>query len=325
MLKRLPADTWKNLFYPPAEYQYFESSERFDFEPDAAGFSWRNAWWLADAALLAYVKDWNLVKASLERAQFDSVRQVGPDPSKSTKGFFAVRSRPLPFAIMAFRGTDKDDPRNAESDETIGPLEREGYSVHEGFALALDEVWETEVKPSIDDFMQAFPNASIYFTGHSLGAALATIAVTRFPGNKCALYTIGSPRVGDDRFTRAVLQKTELVFRFVNCQDIVTQIPTEILLRHYFRHVGEEKYIDRNAKVLDHPSEFDKFADVAQGIIAHDGPAELKEIGHPADFFWRLRKTEPYVDPPPFIVGNHTPARYSIHIWNHYAKILNLI
>jgi hypothetical protein len=122
MQKRLPADTWQNSFYPPAEYKYLESSERFDFEPDAAGFSWRNAWWLADAALLAYVKDWNLVEESLERAQFDSVRQIGPDPSKSTKGFCAFRSRPVPFAIMAFRGTDKDDPRNIQSDENIGPL-----------------------------------------------------------------------------------------------------------------------------------------------------------------------------------------------------------
>jgi hypothetical protein len=164
--------------------------------------------------------------------------------------------------------------------------------------LALDQVWETELKPMLDDFLKLFPTAPIYFTGHSLGAALATTAVTKFAGNKCALYTVGSPRVGDDRFTRAVLQKTQLVFRFVNSQDIMTQIPTELPLQHYFRHVGQEIYIDRNGKVHDHPSEFDKIADVAQGIIAHDGPAELKEIGHPADFFWRLRKTGPWVDPP---------------------------
>jgi triacylglycerol lipase len=319
MLKPLPADTWNNLFYPPADYKYFENSEQFDFEPDAAEFSWRNAWWLADAALLAYVKDWTLVTTSLSSARLDDIRQVGSDRSKSTKGFVAFRSDPIPFAIVSFRGTDKDDPRNALSDEDAVPARRDGYVVHRGFALALDQVWDTEVKPMLNDFLKAFPAAPIYFTGHSLGAALATIAVTRFEGNKCSLYTIGSPRVGDERFTVAVLQKTQLVFRFVNGQDIVTQIPPEVPLQQYFRHVGREKYIDRNAVVREHPSEFDKFADMAQGIIAHDGPAALKEIGHPSDLFWQLRKTGPWVDPPPYIVGNHTPARYAIRIWNCYS------
>ena len=325
MPKRLPADTWNNLFYPPAGYNYFENSDRFDFEPDAAGFSWKNAWWLADAALLSYVKDWNLVRATLVRAHFDDVRQVGSDPAKSTKGFFASRSGRAPFAIMVFRGTDKDDPRNAVSDDDTFPVARDGYVVHRGFALALDQVWEAEVKPMLDDFLKAFSGASIYFAGHSLGAALATIAVTRFGGTNCALYTVGSPRVGDDRFTVAVLQKTNLVFRFVNSQDIVTQIPPEIPLHHYFRHVGNEKYIDRNAAVQDHPSEFDKFVDMAQGIVAHDGTTALAEIGHPAEYFRRIRNTGPWVDPPPYIVGNHTPARYAIDIWNFYsATSLNL-
>ena len=319
MPKQLPTDNWNNLFYPPADYSYFENSDQFPFEPDAVGFSWKNAWWLADAALLAYVKDWQRVTASLARAGFDDVSQIGPDPSRSTKGFFAARSRPVPVAIVSFRGTDKDDPRNAQSDEDTIPVARDGYVVHRGFALALDQVWDTEVKPMLDRYLKAFPTAPIYFTGHSLGAALATIAVTRFEGNNCALYTIGSPRVGDDTFVREVLQKTRLVFRFVNGQDIVTQIPPEVPLQHYFHHVGAEKYIDRNGIVRDHPSELDKLTDTARGIIVHDGDAGLTEIGHPAQFFWQVRKTEPWVDPPPYIVGNHTPARYAIHIWNYYS------
>ena len=319
MPKPLPPDTWNNLFYPPTGYEYFENSDRFDFEPNAPMFSWKNAWWLADAALLAYVKDWKVVKASLAGARFDDVRQIGSDPAKSTKGFFASRSGPNPFAIVVFRGTDKDDPRTTRSDEDTIPVARDGYVVHQGFALALDQVWQPEVEPMLNDFLTAFPGAPVYFAGHSLGAALATIAVTRFGGNQCALYTIGSPRVGDDSFARAVLQKTTAVFRFMNSHDIVTQIPPEIPLQHYFRHVGNEKYIDRNAIVRDHPSEFDKSMDLAQGIIDHDGLSALKDIGHPADFFWRVRKTGPWVDPPPYVVGNHTPARYAVHIWNYYS------
>ena len=46
----------------------------------------------------------------------------------------------------------------------------------------------------------AADRAPVYFTGHSLGAALATIAVTRYQGAPCGLYTYGSPRVADDLF-----------------------------------------------------------------------------------------------------------------------------
>jgi hypothetical protein len=320
MPKLLPEDTWKNLFYPPANYTYFENSDRFAFEPGVDSFSWKNAWWLADAALLAYVKDWQLVASSLARAGFGNTKEIGTDRAKSTKGFFASRSGVAPTAIVSFRGTDKDDPRNAQSDEDTIPIPRDGYVVHRGFALALDQVWDTEIKPMLDEFLRAFPAAPIFFTGHSLGAALATIAVTRFGGNNCALYTIGSPRIGDEAFVRAVLQKTKRVFRFVNGQDIVTQIPPEVPLEHYFRHVGNEKYIDRNGVIRDHTSDFDKFTDTAHGIIAHDGQDELKEIGHPLDYFWKIRRMAPFVDPPPYIVGNHTPARYAIHIWNHYSR-----
>jgi hypothetical protein len=161
----------------------------------------------------------------------------------------------------------------------------------------------------------------VYFTGHSLGAALATISVTRFQGPKCALYTVGSPRAGDDRFVRAVLEKTKKVFRFVNCQDIVTQIPPEIPLEHYYRHVGEVKYIDRAGAIFDHPSEFHKWVDATAGMVAHDGAAAIVGLAHPAKFVSVALDRGAPPDPPPFLVGNHTPARYPIRIWNHYSGL----
>jgi triacylglycerol lipase len=323
MPKPVPADTWNNLFYPPSDYRYFENSNQFDFEPGAHDFSWKNAWWLADAALLAYVKNWNAVKAALTTgARFDQVKAIGADDAKSTKGFFASRLGPMPFAVVAFRGTDRDDPRNAATDADTLTESRDGYIVHRGFCLALDQVWDDEVQPLLADFMGAKPGAAVYFTGHSLGAALATIAVTRFVGGgTCALYTVGSPRVGDDRFVRAVLEKTRQIFRFVNSQDIVTLIPPEVPLEHYYRHVGLEKYIDRTGVIHDHPSEFDKGIDVGKGIAQHDGIAALSAIGHPAQFLSKVLQGKPLVDPPPYIIGNHTPARYAIRIWNHYSGL----
>jgi triacylglycerol lipase len=320
MSKPIPADTWNNLFYPPRDYRYFENAAQFDFEANAPAFSWKNAWWLAESALLAYEKDWNKTTTVLTQAGFNAdIGQIGSEGAISTKGFFAFRSAPGPFAVLAFRGTDRDDPRNARSDANTLPLSRDGYIVHTGFWEALEQVWRQEVEPLLAGFLQAHAGAPIYFTGHSLGAALATIAVARSSVPNCALYTIGSPRVGDDRFARRVLEKTNRVFRFVNCQDVVTQVPPEVPLASYFRHVGQELYIDRKGAIHEHPSELLKGADVVQGIVAHDGAAMLEEITHPREFLERYRNTMPLVDPPPFIIGNHTPARYSIRIWNHYS------
>ena len=170
-------------------------------------------------------------------------------------------------------------------------------------------------------FLGLHPSAPVYFTGHSLGAALATISVARFQGVNCALYTFGSPRVGDDRFVRAVLQKTPKVFRFINCQDIVTQIPPEVALKNYYRHVGEERYINRTGAILDHPSEFDKWVDATAGVVAHDGTSAISEISHPAKFISLAAERGALPDPPPFLIGNHTPARYAIRIWNQYSGL----
>jgi hypothetical protein len=319
MPKPLPDDTWENLFYPPPDYRYFEDCAQHDFEPDADGFSWVNAWWLADAALLAYVKDWEAVEGHLGAAGLDKdFTRIGDDPTKSTKGYFVSRSGQKPFAVLAFRGTDKDDLRNVISDLDTAPESLGRYIVHKGFARALDQVWD-EVTRALDTFVAAHPGAPIYFTGHSLGAALATLSVARFTGAKCALYTIGSPRVGDDRFVRAVLDKTQLVFRFVNCQDIVTLVPPEIALAHYFRHVGNEMYIDRHGVLHDHPSELVKAADVVPGVLDHDGGAVFEEIKKPLDFLTLCFKGSP-VNPPPFLIGNHTPSRYAIRIWNYYTR-----
>jgi len=321
MQKPLPDDTWENLYYPPPTYSYFENSDHFAFEPDAKEFSSKNAWWLAEASLLAYVKrkTWEEVKAILTAARFDDAKQIGANPDKSTKGFIAWRSHPSPFAVVAFRGTDKDDTRNRDTDAEVFPESRDRYVVHRGFARALDQVWDAEVAPVLGAFLGLHPGAPVYFTGHSLGAALATISVTRFQGPACALYTFGSPRVGDDQFVRAVLQKTTNVFRFVNCQDIVTQVPPEVLLKHYYRHVGAERYINRAGAIFDHPSDLDKWADATPGIIEHDTAATISNIAHPARFVSLAAERGMMLDPPPYLLGNHTPARYAIRIWNHYS------
>ena len=79
----------------------------------------------------------------------------------------------------------------------------------------------------------------VFYTGHSLGAALATLAAARrFVEGKippAALYTFGSPRVGTTEFIRA-FPPTFLHCRVVNDQDIVPTVPPRTL--NIYHHVG---------------------------------------------------------------------------------------
>ena len=92
------------------------------------------------------------------------------------------------------------------------------------------------------------PSTRVLLTGHSLGAALATLTASRMPLSH--LYTFGSCRVGDASFAEAM--RTISHTRFVDCCDLVTRVPPE---EFGYVHVGSLRYIDRNGQLLESPSE----------------------------------------------------------------------
>ncbi|MEC8052265.1 MAG: lipase family protein [Myxococcota bacterium] len=80
----------------------------------------------------------------------------------------------------------------------------EGVSgrVHQGFALALDSEW-SEILTTVQSFSRA--GQTIWTSGHSMGAALATITAARLVQegfNVGPLYTHASPRVGNTTFAQ---------------------------------------------------------------------------------------------------------------------------
>jgi hypothetical protein len=138
------------------------------------------------------------------------------------------------LAVLSFRGTDKDDPTDLADDLNAMPQPwQAGGKVHAGFAKALQEVW-----PEIQVALQEFNACRFLFTGHSLGAAMATLASSlQKPG---ALYTIGSPRVGDQAFADH-LQGLDN-YRYVDCCDLITRVPPEVL--GYAHIPGKIQYIN---------------------------------------------------------------------------------
>jgi predicted lipase len=103
--------------------------------------------------------------------------------------------------------------------------------VHRGFQRALDRVWD-QVHQLVTAYRASHAAAAICFTGHSLGAALATLAFSRIADPAISLITVGCPRVGNSSFRNRVLENERApgINRFVNLNDPVAHIPIESLL-----------------------------------------------------------------------------------------------
>jgi hypothetical protein len=110
--------------------------------------------------------------------------------------------------------------------------------LHTGFQKAVDTVLP-DILTAINT--RAAPAQPVFFTGHSLGGALAIIAASRVapePGiQKVFVYTFGSPRTGGTKFFKeytALLGNS--TFRLIDGTDIVPTVP--LPLSGGYRHVG---------------------------------------------------------------------------------------
>jgi pimeloyl-ACP methyl ester carboxylesterase len=171
--------------------------------------------------------------------------------------FVAIR-QDNEFAVAAFRGTDKDDPTNVASDaNALFTPWPQGGKVHKGFHDCLQDVIGT-LEPAISAI-----HCRLLFTGHSLGAALATLLASMHP--PAALYTIGSPCVGNADFV-ATLQRVKN-YRYVDCADIVTQIPPP--LPGGYQHAGDPYYIFEDRHIQFNPSAATILEDRARAILEY--------------------------------------------------------
>jgi len=283
----LPNITWDSIAPPYLNYPYFQGAETYPFRPRAEGFDLVNAWWLIEASTLAYAE------AAFAREQFQraGLPEITFFSGQSTQCYVAHNDD---YLVLVFRGTEIR--RRAEGSGFINiiadlvtdaniALVESGYDgkVHQGFKMALDEVW---VKEGLLDYLKTKDNGrrTFWFAGHSLGAALGTLAAQRY-GQVHGLYTYGSPRVGDRAFKQAFSVPN---YRFVNHHDIVAQVPLPPL----YRHVGSLKYID------------------AEGLL-HNSP-DGGQIGEILSVLTACCDT--FI---PSALVDHVPTLYATHIWNN--------
>jgi len=238
--------TQQDLFYPAKDLSKFPTARP---ATDAELCAWMCLLAYRDTYPASFAFDQATISAKLNGLGFQSAQffeSVGHEKQGGTHGFLAVHDDADPskkLAVVAFRGTDKDDPTDL-LDDVDAPLVdwSGGGKVFDGFDDALGEVRGpllAAVQPV---------NYKLLMTGHSLGAAMATmLASLKTP---TALYTIGSPRVGDAAFVASLGGVTS--YRYVDCCDAVTELPPAAL---GYAHLGDMLYIDRHRKVSGAPSE----------------------------------------------------------------------
>jgi len=96
----------------------------------------------------------------------------------------------------------------------------------------------------------------LFITGHSLGAALATIAAldlrTRYAQEyDVRMVNLASPRVGDHGFANVFNSLIPDALRVIVSRDVIPGFPKFFCL---FKHVGHEVTIDKKGHILVDPS-----------------------------------------------------------------------
>ncbi len=239
--------------------KYFDPPELLKKTPPShrAAYSNRMAWLLAEMSKLAYLKfegidydKWakklkelngadeiktfiekDMIPAlpytagrgdlnkELEKVDFELVQTFSHE---GTQAFLAKRKQ-NPIAVLAFRGTEATQLADIKADLNVFVTDKDGALIHSGFLKAYENV-----RNPIQEEIDKLKDCALFVTGHSLGGALALIAVRELnTQNMAACYTFGSPRVGSSEFADTIKPP---IYRVVNTADIVPRLPPGLFI-----------------------------------------------------------------------------------------------
>lgn len=246
----IPYDASRMALYSPERYETL-------FEPRQ---SYTAVQWAIEASRLAYLRaeaaeaERERLTAALALAGFGAPKLI-VDAGTHSFAFAALHADGS--ALVAFRGTQPDEIRdlatNLQANQVDWP--ETGGRVHAGFARGA-----RAMLPAVCEWVEreAARRSALILTGHSLGAALATLTAAVL--QPTLLVTLGSPRVGNADFAAALTGAN--IVRLVDGCDIVTQLPPAFSL---YAHVGPTTYISCAGEAMENPDVTFIEADRIQG------------------------------------------------------------
>ncbi len=174
----------------------------------------------------------------------DKVRQI-LERQHRIKIFSGIVLTSPQHNVLVFRGTQTQaewlQNLNAKQVKYNSPGDRDYGEVHEGF-LGLTEKLEPD---PVEIAKQLDPTIPCYITGHSLGAAVATLVAMKIAlqvpqlKDQIQLYTFAGPRVGSPKFVKAHSQLIPNSYRIVNLADSVPLVPP-VSLGNSYTHIGQK-------------------------------------------------------------------------------------
>jgi triacylglycerol lipase len=261
------------------EYQQvpFEITEKFNIN---------NAWWLAEFSRLAYSQDPNLILSESAKVGFT----VKVFDKKDSGGFVAHNDS---IVVVSFRGTELYTGIGdilLDLDFIMTKFEL-GGQVHTGFKSSINMIWD-DMKIYIEPLLET---RKLFYTGHSLGAAMSLIGAARLPG--VAIYNFGCPRTGNAEFAEKI---TTPFYRIAKHLDIVTKVPPPL----FYKHAGYLILINEHGEVNENPTVFQEWK-----ITDRDEWTVFKGI-------FKHMITRGKTDILDKYIHDHNIYNYSVYMWN---------
>jgi len=275
--------------------------------PLAADPDPQNARWMARLAVLAYEPEQEKLAEALGPLQLNldywlhhrgssSGEGIDKIDTIDTQGFVASNQD---LVVVAFRGTEvaADNVADVLTDAQAWKQSLDWFDglegpdrprAHHGFVEALDAAWD-ELWGALTELGAANPSRPIWFTGHSLGGALAVLAASRYELERrrenrrretlaeewlkdgdgadvhariraeaaplppvARIHTIGQPAVGDERLADWLSATFgQRLVRTINNRDVVPRLPSSLI---GYAHAGTQFYFDSFGRMKINPS-----------------------------------------------------------------------
>ena len=292
--------SWEALTKPGEANRYFDWANPSLLQTVTTGFNASNAWWLAEISRLVYHENFHKDDAiSFGCFEFEKIGFIDHKPTTTKAAILKVSAidndkNKTPCIVLAFRGSDEVEDWHLNIHTYQIPFSKKGL-VHAGFKTAY-----LSIKKELYQYLKdnTYP---LFITGHSLGAALATLATAELFKNENfdSCYTFGSPRVGNSEFVHCI--DTDRIFRIVNNLDVVTLLPLDFTIIQY-QHLGQPHLFKQEEGYVEGLSDDEIYEFQKQNL------QDLKNYAKENIFNNNIKNIRSNI--PPFL-ADHAPINYT--------------
>jgi len=292
-------NSWESLFKPGEAFDYFILDNAAQLNTEFNNFNATNAWWLAEFSRLIYHNNFfENENINLGALNYELLDYIECEDTSTRVGLINIIQE-KPCMVIVFQGTDEIEDWNINIHAYQSTFGDNG-KVHSGFKKAYLSIRD-ELHHSVAKNKYPF-----FITGHSLGAALATLAFSELSDNKNfhSCYTFGSPRTGEPKFIDSI--QSDRIYRVINNSDVVTTIPIDFA-NIVYKHIGKPCLIDNKGILLNKADE----DEVYEYQISKLGG--LKEYAISKIFNNDLKSIK---DDLPSFLSDHAPINYVLKLQN---------